>query len=139
VDETDIGRIRQGQQARFTVDTYPDQEFIGRVVAVYPQAEIRDNVVDYVTVVRFQTARDRVVRPEMTTTVRILLDTHEHVLTVPIRAVRRADGRAFVWYRQGETVQRRWVTTGLKDDSYWEIVDGLREGDAVVIGDVKAE
>jgi macrolide-specific efflux system membrane fusion protein len=139
VDETDIGRIRQGQQARFTVDTYPNQEFVGRVVAVYPQAEIRDNVVDYVTEVRFQAARDRVVRPEMTTTVRILLDTHEHVLAVPIRAVRRADGRPFVWYRQGETVERRWVTTGLKDDSYWEIVDGLREGDAVVVGDVKAE
>jgi multidrug efflux pump subunit AcrA (membrane-fusion protein) len=75
----------------------------------------------------------------MTTTVRILLDTHEHVLAVPIRAVRRAEGRPFVWCRHGETVERRWVTTGLRDDSYWEIVDGVREGDAVVVGEVKAE
>ena len=71
VDETDIGRVRIGQQARFTVDTYPGQEFDGRVTAVYPQAEIRDNVVDYVTVIRFDPPRDRTLRPEMTTTVRI--------------------------------------------------------------------
>ena len=71
VDETDIGRIRVGQPARFTVDTYGDEEFAGRVAAIYPRPEIRDNVVDYVVVVRFEPPRDRTLRPEMTTTVRI--------------------------------------------------------------------
>ena len=71
VDETDIGRIRVGQKASFTVDTYPGQEFAGEVVAVYPQAEIRDNVVNYVTVVRFEPPRDRTLRPEMTVMAKI--------------------------------------------------------------------
>src|SRR5262249_41841559 len=71
VDETDIGRIRVGQPARFTVDTYGDQEFVGRVPAIYPRPEIRDNVVNYITVIRFDPPRDRTLRPEMTTTVRI--------------------------------------------------------------------
>lgn len=71
VDETDIGRIRAGQAARFTIDTYPGHEFEGRVTAIYPQAEIRDNVVNYVTVVRFDPPRDRTLRPEMTASVRI--------------------------------------------------------------------
>lgn len=71
VDETDIGRIRVGQTAHFTVDTYGDEEFAGRVAAIYPRPEIRDNVVDYVTVIRFDPPRDRTLRPEMTTTVRI--------------------------------------------------------------------
>jgi HlyD family secretion protein len=71
VDETDIGRIQKGQEARFTVDTYPDHEFEGRVTAIYPQAEIRDNVVNYVTVVTFDLPRDRTLRPEMTAAVRI--------------------------------------------------------------------
>jgi RND family efflux transporter MFP subunit len=71
VDETDIGRIATAQAARFTVDTYPGHEFEGRVTAVYPQAEIRDNVVNYVTVVKFDPPRDRTLRPEMTATVRI--------------------------------------------------------------------
>ena len=71
VDETDIGRVHVGQPARFTVDTYGDEEFAGRVTAVYPRAEIRDNVVNYITVIRFDPPRDRTLRPEMTTTVRI--------------------------------------------------------------------
>jgi len=79
VDETDIGRIRIGQPARFTVDTYPDHEFEGRVTAVYPQAEIRDNVVNYVTVVRFDPPRERTLRPEMTATVKIAVDGRQNV------------------------------------------------------------
>jgi RND family efflux transporter MFP subunit len=160
VDETDIGRIQRGQGARFTVDTYTDHEFDGRVTAIYPQAEIRDNVVNYVTVVRFDSPSDRILRPEMTTTVRIALERREHVLALPLRAVRREGGRQFVLCPRGTSasnsngsatsagnaagassgesggVERRWVTTGSKDDSYWEIVDGLREGDEVIVGDV---
>ena len=71
VDETDIGRVQVGQRARFTVDTYGTHAFEGAVAAVYPKAEIRDNVVNYVTVVRFEPPRDRTLRPEMTTSVRI--------------------------------------------------------------------
>ncbi|MFA6954357.1 MAG: efflux RND transporter periplasmic adaptor subunit [Thermoanaerobaculia bacterium] len=77
VDETDIGRIRAGQPARFTVDTYGDEEFEGRVTTIYPKPQIRDNVVNYVAVIRFVPPRDRVLRPEMTTTVRIALDERE--------------------------------------------------------------
>jgi HlyD family secretion protein len=139
VDETDIGRIRAGQNARFTVDTYGDHEFEGRVTTVYPRAEIRDNVVNYVTVIRFDPPRDRTLRPEMTTTVRIALDLRPNVLAVPIRAVRRAGDRTFVFSRRGDTIERRPVTTGTRDDRYWEIVDGLREGDDVLIGDVKEQ
>ena len=74
VDETDIGRIEAGQTVDFTVDTYPDHVFAGRVTAIYPQAEIRDNVVNYVTVVRFEPPRGRTLRPEMTVTARISLE-----------------------------------------------------------------
>ncbi|MEO8335443.1 MAG: efflux RND transporter periplasmic adaptor subunit, partial [bacterium] len=96
VDETDIGRIRSGQKARFTVDTYGDHEFDGQVTTVYPKAEIRDNVVNYVTVLQFDTPRDRTLRSEMTTTVRIALETRGRTLAVPIRAVHWQDRRAFV-------------------------------------------
>jgi multidrug efflux pump subunit AcrA (membrane-fusion protein) len=139
VDETDIGRVHAGQKTRFTVDTYPGYEFEGRVTAVYPQAEIRDNVVNYVTVVRFESPRDRMLRPEMTATVRIALSMRENVLTVPRRAVRREGGRQFVWSPRGDRIERRWVRTGSRDESHWEIVDGLREGDPVLVGELKAD
>jgi RND family efflux transporter MFP subunit len=135
VDETDIGRIRLGQRARFTVDTYGDEEFEGRATAVYPKAEIRDNVVNYVTVLRFDPPAGRTLRPEMTTTVRIALDAREHAIALPIRAVRWEGKRAFVLLPRDGTAEKRWVTTGIRDDNYWEIVAGVREGDEVIVGD----
>jgi HlyD family secretion protein len=134
VDETDIGRIRTGQPARFTVDTYPDHEFEGRVTAVYPQAEVRDNVVNYVTVVTFDPPRDRTLRPEMTTTVRIAIETRENILVVPRRAVRRDGGRAYVLTLAGE---KRWVRVGNRDETDCEIVEGLAEGDEVRAGEAR--
>ena len=71
VDETDIGRIEPGQRATFTVDTYGAEEFSGVVTAIYPKAEIRDNVVDYIVVLRFEPRAGRILRPEMTAIVRI--------------------------------------------------------------------
>lgn len=139
VDETDIGRIQVGQKAAFTVDTYGDYEFRGQVTAIYPQAQIRDNVVDYVTVVRFQLPRDRILRPEMTTTVKIALEEHQNVLVLPIRAVRREGKRQYVVVRVDNRAERRWITTGLRDDSYWEIADRLHEGDEVMVGEVNKQ
>lgn len=71
VDETDIGRIEPGQHATFTVDTYGAEEFSGAVTAIYPKAEIRDNVVNYIVVLRFEPRAGRTLRPEMTAIVRI--------------------------------------------------------------------
>jgi HlyD family secretion protein len=135
VDETDIGRIRIGQRARFTVDTYGDHEFSGVVSSIHPKAEIRDNVVDYVVVLRFTAPRGFVLRPEMTTTVNIDLERRTNVLAVPIRAVRREGSRAFLLCRDHDATQRRWVTTGMRDDNYWEIVTGLHDGDEVLINE----
>ena len=145
VDETDIGRIRAGQTARFTVDTYGDEEFEGRVAAVHPTAEIRDNVVDYVTVVQFRPPNGRTLRPEMTATVRIALDMRQNALALPVRAVRWQGTRAYVLVplphsaTSGAGTERRWVTPGLKDESYVEILNGLREGDEVLVSDVNSQ
>ncbi len=138
VDETDIGRIRSGQRARFTVDTYPEHEFEGRVTTIYPQAEIRDNVVNYVTVVRFEPSAEHTLRPEMTATVKIALDSRQNVVAVPRRAVRREGGRSFVLCLQPDGTVRRFVTTGSRDDNYWEIVEGIKEGEAVLLGEVQS-
>ena len=130
VDETDIGRVETGQAARFTVDTYADHEFEGRVTAVYPQAEIRDNVVNYVAVVTFDPPRDRTLRPEMTATVRVAQGAPAEVLALPRRAVRREEGRTFVVAADGT---KRPVSLGSRDETHVEVVDGVREGDLVVL------
>ena len=134
IDETDIGRVRVGQTATFTVDTYGGDTFSGRVTEIYPQAEIRDNVVNYVTVLRFERVAGRQLRPEMTTAVRIAIDARDNALVVPIRAVRRAGPDTFVLRRRGTETARVPVSVGLKDGTHYEVRTGLEEGDEVVIG-----
>jgi macrolide-specific efflux system membrane fusion protein len=139
VDEMDIGRIRIGQNAAFTVDTYGAHEFEGQVSAIHPEPEIRNNVVDYVTVVRFKPPPKYTLRPEMTTTVTVDIVRHKGVLALPLRVVRSEGGRQFVTCRHGSANERRWVSTGMRDDSYWEITSGLQEGEEVVVGDPKTQ
>jgi macrolide-specific efflux system membrane fusion protein len=134
VDETDIGRVRVGQKATFTVDTYGDDEFPGVVTAIYPQAQIRDNVVDYIAVIHFRPLPNHILRPEMTTTVTIAREQHRNVLSLPISAVHRDGGRQYVVVQNGPSTKRRWITTGLRDDSYWEILNGVPEGEEVLVG-----
>jgi RND family efflux transporter MFP subunit len=139
VDETDIGRVRIGQKAHFTVDTYGGREFDGTVTAIHPKAEIRDNVVNYIAVLRFTPPHNFVLRPEMTTTVKVDLERHVNVLALPIREMRREGSRAFVLCRNAGKIEQRWISTGIRDDSYWEIVGGLHEGDEVVTGKLNSQ
>lgn len=134
VDETDIGRIRVGQKATFMVDTYGDDQFSGELTAIYPQAQIRDNVVDYIAVIHFRPLPGHILRPEMTTTVTIARQQHRNVLSLPISAVHHEGALQYVIVQNGPSTERRWVTTGLKDVSYWEILNGVREGEEVLIG-----
>ncbi len=133
VDETDIGRIRVGQSAGFTVDTYMDTDFEGKVTAIYPKAEIQDNVVNYITTIDINNFKDKQLRPEMTTTVNIYLDRRENVLAVPTSALHREpDGMKIKLLEDGKVVTHP-VKTGWSSGGYTEIKEGLREGQRVVI------
>jgi len=132
VDETDIGRIRQGQPARFSVDSYPAEEFEGEVTAIYPKAVIQDNVVNYVVIVRIHGRRDLTLRPEMTAAVTIVLEPRADVLAVPASTVGRDRSERYVTVLQdGLPIQKR-VQVGWTQDGWTEITDGLAEGELIV-------
>lgn len=137
VDETDIGRVRVGQRATFTVDTWPDQPFTGRVTAIRPTAEVRDNVVNYVTLIEFAPQTDRVLRPEMTTTIRIELDGRRDALAVPNGALRRDSGGAWVLVAGPDGPERRAVEPGFRGAEFTEVRSGVREGERVVTGPIE--
>jgi HlyD family secretion protein len=87
IDESDVGRIRTGQKASFTVDAYPGQTFEGEVKQVRKAAQNVANVVTYVAVVGFTNTGDRLL-PGMTANVRLVTDLRENVLKVPNAALR---------------------------------------------------
>ena len=132
IDETDIGRIEPKQQATFTVDTYIDTDFSGEVKTIYPQAELKDNVVNYLAIVEIGDKQDKILRPEMTATVNIHLEKKENVLVVPNRAVMKDAGERIVQIVLGEEIERRVVKIGVKDKYYTEIIGGLNDEDRIV-------
>lgn len=87
IDESDVGRIKSGQRATFTVDAFPGQTFEGTVNQVRKAAQNVANVVTYVAVVGFANNDGRLL-PGMTANVRVVTDLRENVLKIPNAALR---------------------------------------------------
>jgi HlyD family secretion protein len=82
VDESDIGLIKEGQPVRFTVQSYPNQNFTGTVKQVRLQSTTTDNVVNYTAVISVSNATGKLL-PGMTATVQFVTGSADNALTVP--------------------------------------------------------
>jgi HlyD family secretion protein len=132
VDEVDIGKVKLGQKVTFNVDAFPAQDFTGSVSAIYPSATIQDNVVKYVVAIAVDDEDRGLLRPEMTASVRIQLETR-NVLAIPARAIRQDAGRTVVHVVNGEATEIRPIRIGWRDGPWAEIADGLSEGERILL------
>ena len=87
VDEADVGQVRDGQRATFTVDAYPGREYPAQVRRVGFGSQTKDGVVSYLTVLTVNND-DLSLRPGMTATATIVVSEHRDVLLVPTAALR---------------------------------------------------
>lgn len=87
VDEADIGQVREGQAATFTVDAYPTRKFPAQIRRVGFGAQTTDGVVSYKTILSVNND-DLSLRPGMTATAEITTATREGVLLLPNEALR---------------------------------------------------
>ncbi len=87
VDQSDIGRVRVGQQAEFTVDAYPDETFHGTIAQIRLNATVSQNVVTYPVMIEVSNP-DEKLRPTMTANVTIDVANVHDVLRVPNSALR---------------------------------------------------
>lgn len=87
VDEADIGSIREGQSATFTVDAFPEEVFQAKVVQVRFAPVIVQNVVTYDTIIEVNNPELKL-KPGMTATASIIVDERKNVLKVPNAALR---------------------------------------------------
>src|SRR5437667_1289038 len=145
VSESDVGRVREGQPATFTVDAYSGQPFHGRVAQVRNAPITVQNVVTYDVVVAVDNPGLEL-KPGMTANVSITTAKRDGVLRVPVRALRfRPDGAAadagakeesavYVLGADG-ALRRVAVDAGVRDSQHVEVVRGdLHEGDQIVVG-----
>jgi HlyD family secretion protein len=136
VDETDVGRVRTGQTASFRVDAYPDRELKGVVRTIYPQAELVNNVVNYVAVIEILGEEHSMLRPEMTAHVTFTLDERVDATTIPRSALLREGGAGFVVEKTPDGWRRTAVETGLSTPQRIEILSGIGKG-AVIAADAQ--
>ena len=94
IDEAEVGRIRVGQSATFTVDSFPGRTFHGNVSQVRKAAQVVQNVVTYIAVITTSNP-DLILFPGMTANVRIVVDSRENVLKVANGALRFRPPGAF--------------------------------------------
>jgi len=132
VDETEIGQVDVGQEARVTLDAYPDQTIDGHVTRVDLVGTVNQAIVTYEVAIVLEPT-DLAIRPMMTAAADIVVDRKDDVLLVPVRALRRdAQGRYVEVLRNGVPT-RVPVVTGLANTQVAEVLDGLEEGQEVIV------
>jgi len=87
VDESDIGKVKEGQKVRFTVEAYPNEAFNGVVAQVRVSPTTVQNVVTYTTIVNVENPEKKLL-PGMTATVSMIVGEAKNVLRVPNAALR---------------------------------------------------
>lgn len=129
VYEEDLGKVRNGQEARVHLLSYPDQVFTGRVTLVGPTLDPASRTVE----VWIQLANPSgLLKPNLFARASLLLRKNAAALAIPTAAVIEANGEKFVFVRQGAQFERVEITIGISDDAFTEVTDGIVPGDEVV-------
>ncbi|MBN2312778.1 MAG: efflux RND transporter periplasmic adaptor subunit [Sedimentisphaerales bacterium] len=136
VDEADIGQVREGQQAVFTVDAYPNRRFEAQIIQIRYGSQTVDGVVTYETVLKVDNS-DLSLRPGMTATADITVKKVENAILVPNGALRftppvqeeqvESDGNLLskiMPHPPHQSKQREEINTDKTQQRVWVLQDG---------------
>lgn len=133
VDEMDVARLAEGQEATVSLDALPSDALYGIVERIAPAARLEAGVVYYDVTIGLDPS-DSGVRADMTANASIIVEEIEDVLMIPTWVVRvdRQMGQAYVQREVGEDVDRVDVELGVRHEGVAQVLDGLSEGDTVI-------
>jgi HlyD family secretion protein len=136
VDEADIGSVYMGQPARIRVESFQGKIFNGKVTKIAPLGVEKDNVTTFEVRVSIDNPSGEL-KANMTANAEVLVKEEKGVLSVPSQALTydaEKHASAFVPDPKQKDGQRKVpVKTGISNGSRTEILDGLKEGDTVVL------
>lgn len=132
VEEVDAPLVQAGQSAEVRLDAFPGQTLAATVTRIAPAATTRQGATSYTAWLDLA-ATDLALKPGMGATASIATRAKPDALLVPVRAVQSVGRQKILRVlRDGRPVEVE-VTTGLSDRQRVEILDGLREGDLVIV------
>jgi RND family efflux transporter MFP subunit len=134
VNEIDVRKVAAGQKVMVSLDSDPTKKLPGSVVAVANVGEQRPNADSKVFEVKILLAQaDTTLRPGMTTSNAIETNTIKNALFVPLEAVAVEGTTPFVYKRDGTSVSRQQVETGMANENEIVIAKGLEKDDRVLL------
>lgn len=137
VHESSIDKIKLGQKATIVMDAFPDQTFNGEVIKVASLPDQQRNWLSpdikvYTTQVSIEGTHS-FLKPGMSARVEIFVDYAPNALIVPVQVVANRSGKKVCFAVNGGKSVEREVKTGLFNDTYVQILDGLNEGEEVML------
>ncbi len=133
VDESDIGKVKVGQNVVITTDAYIGKQFTGKVSRVAAKGTNTNNVVTFAVRIEVDQAGVELLRPEMTANIEIEADHCENAMTLPNEAIQMYRGVNFVDLPgKGDQVTSVTIETGLTDGLKTQIISGLTENQEVM-------
>lgn len=134
LDEIDIPGVALEQRAIISVDALPDVQLEGRVTHISPLPTVEAGVTLYKVKIGFDVPQGSGLRVGMSATADIITSERSGVLLVPNRAIKQdSQGNPVVWVMVGEQIEQRPVVVGISDGFQTEVIQGLNEGETVVV------
>lgn len=143
VSEADIGKVKVGQKAIYTLDGYQDRKFEGEVTQVRLASTTTNNVVTYAVIVSVDNSEGLVI-PGMSANVSIITNKVDNVLCVPPQALKftpETNGQKYekqgIWLQTKGGLKRYDIEIGAADDNYTQIISNeIKAGDKVVVSSI---
>lgn len=134
VSETDIAKLKLNNSVIITLDAFGDDvKFSGKVFVIDPGSTVIQDVVYYKVKISLDDS-DKPVKPGMTANVVIKTDQKDNAIIIPSRSV-RTDGGKYVNLLINNQEQKKEIKLGIKgNDGKVEVLEGLKEGDLVILG-----
>lgn len=137
VPETDIGRIKQGQEVEIVADAYPDQVFKGSVRLIAPEAVVEQGVTSFQVRINIDSGVDKL-RSGLNVDVTFLGDRINDALTIPTVAILTENGKTGVLVPdENNKPQFREITIGTQIKNETQVLEGVKTGDLIFINPPK--
>ncbi len=137
VNEVDVSKIKKGQKAKVKLDAFPDRQFVATVnsVGTIGQQRDRNNPIKTFEVILDIEGIDPILKPGMTTSNEIIMETIPDAIYVPLESVFEKEGKVLVYKMDGSRPIPTPVEVGAKNGNFVVIKDGLKAGEKVTLRD----
>lgn len=149
-NEIDSAKIKIGDIAYLTFDAIPDLKIYGKVIEISPKAKIDQDVVSYEVKISID-KEDKRIKEGMSVNAEVVVDKKNNVLKVSNASIKSDDKGKYVevvkinrFTRRiknlsPDLIEKRYIKTGLSDNTFTEVIEGLQEGEIVVVRKITNE